>query len=457
MDAKQIEAIRRWRPVVAALDPWRSIGVDEIDSLYVERGDAPHSALSKDILLASAPTTIKVLLCGARGSGKTTELARLAGALDGACVVVQADLNEGLPEQTSTLAIVTLLGAAALRVLTVFNTSDGAEASSTALVPVAEHTANFDRALGRFGSAMPKVASLLDKVGSVLRFVNAEAGRQLKEWGQDLGAMSEAAQAAQQLKAELAQGPLGSRVKDHQKEDAQAVVRAVNDILRDLERRAKRPVLLLADGLDRRKTFADVEKALENAELLRDLASAMILTGPIQLRHDPRFQGMPGDFKLKPLYNIPVVDAEGRPDAIGIALLTRLYQKRRMAADLPVDLFDPALIEKAARYSSGIVRDFLLLLEVAAKNAAGNDRKSVEMADLDAAIRSERMLREGYLNTQRIALLARTLRSPVLPNNPEADLLLFGNFFACYPNGDPWYRPHELIVDYVARYAPGEG
>ena len=35
----------------------------------------------------------------------------------------------------------------------------------------------------------------------------------------------------------------------------------------------------------------------------------------------------------------------------------------------------------------------------------------------------------------------------------QADTLLFENFIACYPNGDLWYRPHELIVEFVEAHS----
>lgn len=439
------QSIQYWKPVIAALDPWKNLTVELVDGLYVERPDAPHLLLSTELWTADDPARFKVLLCGARGSGKTTEMARLARSVGHDFFVVETDLNGGLPEQTGTLAIVLLLGAAALKALEAVHPS---ATDATALVPVAQHAEALDAALRPFGDRIPAIGRIVARVGSVVRFFSAEAGKELKSWGEGL---SEAGEAARVLRAELSQGPLGGRIGKAQAQDAQKVVEAVNGILRDLATAAGRPVLLLADGLDRRPTFGDVQHALANAELLRDLRAALILSGPIQLRHDPRFQGLPGDFRLQPLYNIPVVDPGGQVDADGIDLLARLYEKRRGVAGLPEDLVPRPLVERAAHMSAGIVRGFLHLLESAAKHAVRTGRRALEADDIAAAEREERLLMQGYLNEGRIRILRRILDDRILPTDAEADTLLFGNYVACYPNGDVWFRPHELLVDYVAR------
>ena len=438
------QSIAYWKPIISALDPWRNLTVERVDDLYVERPDTPHLGLSTDLWTAEDPARLKVLLCGARGSGKTTELARLARVVGHDFLVVETDLNSGLPEQTGTLAIVMLLGAAALKALDAVQQVG----AGTALVPVEQHTQTLDAALRPFGEHLPTIGRIVSKVGSVVRFVFAGAGDEIKSWGQGL---TEAGEASRALRAELARGPLGGRIGKDQAQDAQKVVDAVNAILRDLARAADRPVLLLADGLDRRPTFADVQHALANAELLRDLQAALILTGPIQLRHDPRFQGLPGDFRLQPLYNIPVVDPAGKSDPAGIDLLLRLYEKRRADAGLAPDLIARPLLEQAARMSAGIVRGFLDALQGAAKHAVRTGRRRLEEEDIDAAERDQRLLMQGYLNEGRIRILRRILDERILPTDREADTLLFGNYVACYPNGDVWFRPHEMLVDYVTR------
>lgn len=449
-----------WKPKLRVLDPWRELVRQEIEELYAERQTAPFTSLARELVVADQPAQLKFILCGARGSGKTTELVRLAREVDGEFCVIQTDLAAGLPETASTLAIVTLLGVAALHVSKQWSDPD---ADTSALVAVDSSgdghqggAALLDRALARFGDLVPSVADLLGGVGSVVTLFAPATGTALKASG--VVAKSTVI-GSSRLRDALARGPLDGRLAPEQRDDARAVVEAVNTILAELGALAGRPPLLLVDGLDKRTSVEDVELALSDEHLLRALDAPLVLTGPVNLRHDPRFRAVPGNFRLSLLYNVPVCerdnDEEGkvRTGAAGVAILAELYERRRASAKLPKDLIAPEPIERAARLSSGIVRDFLRLLHSACMNALDQGRQQVSAADLDAAIKAQRLELQGYLDQGGIDTLGRVLAKGTVPATPQADILLFENFIACYPNSNLWYRPHELIVDYVELHA----
>ena len=183
----------------------------------------------------------------------------------------------------------------------------------------------------------------------------------------------------------------------------------------------------------------------------------MILTGPVNLRHDPRFRAVPGNFRLALLYNVPVCerDESGRvhPSPEGVAVFRDLYGRRRRTAQLPEDLISAELVQRAAQLSSGIVRDFLRILHEACMNALSAGGRSVSAEDLELSIKTLRLEMQGYLDQGHIDTLGRVLAKTTVPVTAQADTLLFENFIACYANGDLWYRPHELIVDFVERHA----
>ncbi len=77
----------------------------------------------------------------------------------------------------------------------------------------------------------------------------------------------------------------------------------------------------------------------------------------------------------------------------------------------------------------------------------------VSATDLDLAIKARRLEMEGYLNEGHVTTLRAVLDKAIVPAGPGADTLLFENFIACYPNGHIWFRPHELIVDFVAAHS----
>jgi len=61
-----------WRPIVAAFDPRRSLTPDAVEALYVERPKAASNRIFEELQLDGDGGSL-FLLCGSRGSGKTTD------------------------------------------------------------------------------------------------------------------------------------------------------------------------------------------------------------------------------------------------------------------------------------------------------------------------------------------------------------------------------------------------
>lgn len=448
------ELLEYWRRTLTALDPWREIQPSEVDALYANRPHSPHADLATHLRIKSPATDIKVLFVGARGAGKTTELTRLAHNLHDDFCIVQTDLHTGLPEEAGTLAIITLLGAAAVRAIQVWSSPDGDIAAMIAASPAQKR---LDAALHLFGDTIPSLASLVQAVAPVVTLIEPATGSLMAVGGKAVATVAETMRKARPLRRLLSRDPLRARVGLDRLDDAQEIVSAVNGILAELADKAGRPPLLMAEGLDKRKDLSEVESALADAELLRDLAAPLVLTGPVILRHTPRLRGLPGAFRFSLIYNMPVChpifDDAATPDQPppGIAVMLDLYRRRHRAAKLSPDLIDDRLVEHAALMSSGIVRDFLEFLHAAGRAAFDGGRRHIIAEDLEAALHRTRLEMTGFLNEHHYQLLGGMLAKGVLPVNEDANILLFENFIACYPNGDAWFRPHELIIDSVRK------
>lgn len=448
-----------WKRTLDVLDPWREIRPDEVDALYVERPYGPHADLATHLRLKSPAADIKVLFIGARGAGKTTELTRLAHELRDDFCIVQTDLHAGLPEGAGTLAIVTLLGAAAASAIQTWSSPDGDLADAIARSPAQKR---LDLALRRFGDTIPSLATLVQAVAPVVTLVEPTTGALMTAGSKVVTSLAETMRRAASLRRLLTREPLRAPVGLDRLDDAQEVVAAVNDVLAELTEKAGRPPLLLAEGLDKRTELAEVKQALASAELLRNLAAPLILTGPVSLRHEPRLRGVPGDFRFKLIYNMPVchpafASDEDSPTVQppGIAVMLDLYHRRQRAGGLPSNLIADALVERAALMSAGIVRQFLEFLHAAGRAALAAGRRSISSADLESALHLTRLEMTGYLRNEHYQLLGRVLDEGGVPIGEEANTLLFENFIACYPNGEAWFRPHELIVESVRKRVSG--
>ncbi|MEO1268505.1 MAG: hypothetical protein AAFX99_10430 [Myxococcota bacterium] len=451
--------ITYWKPIVHALDPWRPVSPDQVSALYEPRADAPSRRLARLLRLQSDPKRFKYVLCGARGAGKTTELVRLGQELTDAFVPLHIDLEASLPEESGTLVIVTLLGLAGLKAIQDWSAGEARREQRTQAID--RGLSGMERALKQFGVAVDSLKPWLSYLGPVLSALwgnEVEPGAAALA-GEAVGGVASASlKATQQLKRNLSREGLRRRVAEDKLDDANALVEAVNAILLDVEALAGRPPLLLADGLDKRTEMAEVSQALMDIDLLQSIDAPLILSGPIHLRHDPRVRNVPGLFQLQVLNNIAVArqteQGVSEVNLDGVDMLVRLFAKRKVYYRIPSGCFGPEELRRAAQFSSGLVREFLLLLTYAAEHAIEDEQESVSKDHLDKAIKQRRLDLENYMNDHRLSLLKRVMESGTMPGSEDADLLLFNNFIVCYANGDLWFQPNALLMSYVENFAP---
>ena len=453
--------IREWKPRLQAVDPWRVMTRDEVDALYAERPDAPSDRVAQALLLAVEPRDVKIIFCGARGSGKSTELTRVGTLVQEDFAAVQLDVIAALHEGQSSLAILTMIGVGALRAVHDWTRPDAdlAWPPPSAIAPLAEALEN---ALSRFGVAAgvlgawvvaaapalvlhtPEAAAAAAAVG-----VGSRAAGTVARWGSDL----------MRRLPEVGRGDLGRALDPAKVDDAREVVAAVQAILDALEDVAGRTALLLVDGLDQLDSIDQIKAAVADAHLLSELRTPIVFTGPIQLRHHEHFSGLPGRFRPEVLHNLSVVTHDDNGDVVDgpdITVLERAYARRAQAAGLGASLITPSLLRRLARASSGVVREFFLLIEKAGKAAVEAGRHAIASPDVDAACRAQRHFLQLALNEPRSAMLGRILLSEQMVGGDDGEVLLFGNYVACYQNDNLWFRPHELLVEYIRRQLPAE-
>lgn len=420
---------REWRRRFSnAFDPYRDLTPDECARLYVGRARPPARRIH-DALVEGEPARTRIALVGARGSGKSTELRELMHALSkegSERVPILVDIGEGLPEGASTAAWLPVV-AAAIRAAR--EDCSGAPPQDDPL----------PQALARIGVANDLLAPLLQAVRVVgpwfgpKGLVAASAAKVGLSWSDAFGRAARAAHEASPPRSAL-----------------DAVVDAVRAELLALKAAASRDAALLLDGLDKLPSADAVFQALSDAELLYGLPAALVITGPIQLQTDGRSAAWiaPGRFVCEPMYNLPVVDHGGKPKAQGTDVLVELFRRRWEDLGLRPELLPPDLVAQAARWSSGIVREFLHLVRETGREAYRADRERATQADLDQALRDRRHQLEVTMDSERWDILAGVLEGQEPPVERQADLI-YQNAVVCYQNDSVWYRPNELLVPFL--------
>ena len=413
------------------------------------RADRALSPARKIIEILSTPfaSDTRILVTGTIGTGKTTELLRVAEARAHHEFVVFLDLArhfdrlgriEGL-QHVSQWEVCFLVGLALYR-----------SAEDTLGFPFPEGMLKdlesaWTGLANASGTPQPaqvdlsKLAKAIVAAGAAI--VGGPAGAVL---GAGLGTAAEGLRATWNL-------PMGSSSKRIPDDDEQVktMLNTVNRVIAEIQTR-HRPVLLVIDGLDR---IRDIERARElfvESDVLARLACRVVLCGPFALRHHPTASAVPR-FQYQPLVNEPVLDQHDptRPGP-GLPFFTELFQRR--TEDLGgAPLIAQRLLDHLAFYSGGRARDFVKMIRLVAQEAWQADVDAATDDIIDSVIDQERRLLETGLHRGHIDVLQAVMRDPDhrLPKDDLVWELLTLSRLLPYPDHSEWFYPHPLLTRYL--------
>lgn len=456
LDALSSEQHHTWGQFQAAFDPWRSSRPEDIQHLYVERPGGPERLLRLFGLLDEESYRC-VVFCGARGSGKSTELARLGVSLRSRFAVMSFDLEAALPSNIGTLGLIALIGALVDAAIEAWRqpTVDG-------LVLASSQPSAFHSVLEKLGIGATRIAEFTRAVAPLIKAMEGEQG--LPEGSAETVQMTtRVLHGLTHMVGQLFTGADARKLEPgayaRDRTSGNALIEGINERLGRLKELTGKPAIFLLDGLDRTTELDDVRGLFRDIELLRRLKTNIVLSGPIAVRHTAQFRAVGQELRTVMLENIPIRDAVSPhgPHEAGLALLEEIYRRRCAQWKLQEDVVAPEALRAAALMSAGLVRDFLLLLQEAGEAAASEGESKISASCMDEVIAFRRQDLQGYLNEELIAVLLRVLETELLPREDVADRLLFENFIACYRNGDLWFRPHELLVGWLERRASDRG
>ena len=435
-----------WTDFFQTFDPWSTLGPFQINELYVDRPRAPGRRIV--FRIQNAGSASRWVLCGARGCGKSTELACIASHLHRDHEVVQIDISHALPESAGMLAVLVVVGAAVVnQIQTVPGPVEAARANA-----VRETFAKALSGLGMVAAAASKLLGLTQAVlisshtGQAMGPEAVTAGGAVASAGLDVVAR-EAEKKAVELRTLLDRDKLGGALRPEDRDNAAAVGDAVNQAIELLSNLTHRRVVLLVDGVDRQQnaeiTFAD-------ASLLTRIDTPIVLTAPIALRHTASLTGLPG-CAVEKVPNLKVVDREGLVQTDAVDLLVQMVQRRleRASPDVQQSL-RAEQIRPIAHLCSGIPRELIEMIRVAGEEALVSGRTTITDEDLLVGVRARRLSNSEVLRTPDWEVLAQALETGESPGG-AADTLLFNNLLICYYNDTVWYRPHETLIKELVR------
>lgn len=434
-----------WKPIVRAFDPRQPLDTANVDKLYALRPKSAAELIVDELKYRETSEGALFLLCGSRGSGKTSELARIHRLVADERILVELDLQNALPTPLSTASLVIALGFAGLLLVQAWSKNRSNASYDSAKNKFQEALNGLSEDASRGGRL--DVGKILEGLGGVLAAAGLAFG---VAPGVIMGSTAAALAKGLQLQwntdttRNALTAPEGARIR---------VATAVNYVFESLRDLSGRPVLILADGLDKLSDQRQLVQVLNDPKLFDELDIPLVLTGPINLLHSTEFNALRNIACPAPLYNLVVHDhkTDDTPDLSppGIATLENLLQRRCLQYSLPERWYEDSAIRKMATASGGSARDFIELVRNAAKLAAKQKEAIITNAHADEAIKDLRHFLQLPLNDHAVKQLKNVLRTMRASADPECEKLLFNNYILCYPNGDLWYRPHEALVEWL--------
>jgi hypothetical protein len=426
------------------------------------RADRKRSP-AKDIatLLGLPFADSRVLLTGTVGTGKSTELLRIAEARMAEDFVVVLDLHrhfadvmgdEQALERVESWEVVFLAGVALVRAVT-----------DILPYPIPkELLGDLERAWQKLAAATRTPGEAHVDVGALAKSMVVLATSLVGvATGGPAGAAGGAAAASVGLKVlEAATGALkwalpigrGTQALPDQDPNMQTLLGAVNAIVGHVQHRHRR-VLFVIDGLDRIKNLDRATALFLRSELIAQLACRVVVCGPFALRSHPAASAIPRFNKIAVLVNEPVM-AKDRPEehGPGVPFFCELYRRRTDDLGTP-DLVSKDLLERLAYYSGGRARDFVKSIRMLAEAGWTEDAERATGPLVDRVLNEARLLLEMGLDAGHIGVLEATAQDPrrQLPQDPRArELLSYGQLLP-YPNDSEWYYPHPLLTMHLVR------
>ena len=399
-------------------DPLRPLEGEWMQAFYVER---PQSASIQPLIAElelDERSDDKTLFSGHRGSGKTTELNRLAQALAPTHIVVQMDMESLLNLGDVDYAdLLVMIGLEVFRHAATVGPRLEREKLENLRFWYTTHILEKDQR-GALDSEF--AATLNAGIASITARLRTDAPRR------------------QTVRAQ-AQANLSD------------LLERLNDLLNELQQKAKKRILVIVDGLDKMYNLDQVRNLfLHGANALVEPRCRILYTVPIPLYYTNDFQQVRLSYHRSfSLPNIKVWERDGQPCAEGRETLKKLVL-RRMAEEL----ITGEALEQLVDYSGGLLKELVSLTRASVLRARSlrGERGPVQQDDVEYAARQVRNAYRALLTKEGYQELQRILQGGRFANTPLAQDLLHNLSLLEYNGDGIWWTVHPIVRPLVEEW-----
>lgn len=397
----------------------------QLDAYYVER---PMSQLNEmRVYLEDIRNPIKVLFTGHRGSGKSTELNKLAALLRGRFFIVRVKAIEVI--NAADLTYVDILLAMALRLF---------------------QQATDARALSRRRRELIGDALLED----VYRWFSQEiVAEKISQPIPDTELTASVNLAMVKLEGRISrEAPTRRVVRERVEHRLSELLDRMNDVLDEIARNARQRVLIMVEDIDKLDLATARDLFQDHAISLTTPRAHIIYSFPIALRNMNDFPQIRSNFAQRfILPNIRVHHRDGTDDEVGKDLLRELVWRR-----MDRSLIDAAALDMAVEMSGGLPRTLVLLVRSAAASARSQGLESIGLPNMEKAVTELRDDYQAVLTPEHYETLRR-YRKQALMNEDAVREVLHNLSLLEYANDERWCDVHPIVEQLLQRATDTHG
>lgn len=414
---------------IAVFDPRAPLSGEALHEFYVARPSTPIGQMEQLLLsLRQSGQTVKLLLSGHRGSGKTTELNRLAERLENA----YGNRYEVIPVDVSRqIATLTYHDVVLSMALAVFKRASSLEVITR--------------------SPLEAVQGLLERLGEFLqeRLYGPALVRLPQLQPTEIAARLTAGVAELEAKYSLS-ATSRANLQKYVDENLSELLSQADEVASLLTVQTRRVPLLIVEGTDKpdlarsREIFCDHQYALT---ALRNVS--VIYTFPIELVYSETYTQIKDGFGER--YSLPSlkrVNRDGSPNPEGHACLEQIVTNR-----LAPERIHPEALQLLVEASGGAPRFLIRMMRNAASRAlAHGNTEQIQPEDARRAIGEERGDFIRMLRSEHYPVLWERFRDKTLSADPVHQELLQMSALLEYSNGgERWCDVHPVLLPEVKK------
>jgi len=389
-------------------DPQRPLEMSELNAYYVARPHAPLEPMKT--YLRVNRQSIKVLFSGHRGSGKSTELTRLAKDLENEFFIVRFSARVLNLADLNYVDIILTCAAALFR--------EATDKARKVRIPAAlwkdvldwltqEITTETTITVPRSGSASAKINALVFSIEG--------------KYGREAATRT------------TMRDRLHTRVND--------LIEQVNVGCKEIEKVTGRRPLVIFEDIDKTDLAHARDLFFDHATTLNSPACGIIYTFPIALCYSNEFRARIGDYSRHFLLpNVSLYNKDNTPNPAGRDALREVVTRR-----VSESVFADAALDSIIELSGGLMRDLVRLVSDAATFALTEGKPAIT-AEIVRRVAAEigNDFRRLLLPEHYEALRKARATKQITPDETMRQLLENLSLLE-YRNDDTWCDAHTIV------------